>query len=43
MTIITLMLWQQYLDYWYPLPDMLPDEIKREIHEYVFDVFADPW
>jgi len=35
--------WKEYFKYWYPLPDVLPEEVKAYILEYVFDPLRDPW
>uniref|UniRef100_UPI0040480532 hypothetical protein n=1 Tax=Polynucleobacter sp. TaxID=2029855 RepID=UPI0040480532 len=35
--------WIVYFEYWYPLPDNLPKEIKQEIYEYMFNPKTDPW
>jgi len=32
-----------YFNYWYPLPSVIPDEIRVIIFDYVFNPLEDPW
>lgn len=33
----------EYFDLWYPLPAILPYDVRIIIFDYVFDPLADPW
>jgi hypothetical protein len=33
----------EYFEYWYPLPSILPTDIKLEIYEFMFNPNEDPW
>jgi len=28
---------------WYPLPVVIPDDVKVIIYDYAFDPFGEPW
>ena len=32
-----------YLNAWYPLPSVLPDDLKMLVFQFAFDPLMDPW